>query len=72
VRFGKEAPFHADLRGYVYRLRLDSAGSLLVMQGEKVRELCWPQEDVVVGLCRQIYEFGGSVWLDPAQRVIHP
>lgn len=52
-------------------LELDSAGSCLVMRGDVARGLVWPAEDVVVGICRQIRERGGSVWLDARQRVIH-
>jgi hypothetical protein len=69
-RFTSYPPYHADLNGEV--LQVDSAGSVLVMRGELARGLCWPQEDVVVGVCRQIYERGGAVYVDPALKVIHP
>lgn len=52
-------------------MQLDSAGSCIVMRSDLARQLTWPPEDVCVGLCRQIYELGGSVWLDPKASVIH-
>lgn len=52
-------------------MQLDSAGSCIAMRGDLARQLHWPDEDVVVGVCRQIYELGGSVWLDPALKIIH-
>jgi len=51
---------------------IDSAGSLLVMNAELARHLTWPEEDIVVGICNQIYRYGGSVHLDPACTVTHP
>lgn len=69
-RFTNYPPYHADLNGEV--LQVDSAGSVLVMRGNVARGLCWPEEDVVVGVCRQIYERGGAVYVDPALKVIHP
>lgn len=52
--------------------QIDSAGSCIVMRGEVARGLCWPPEDVVVGVCRQIRERGDSIWLDAQQTVVHP
>lgn len=52
-------------------IRVDSAGSCLAIRGEIARQLYWPAEDVVVGVCRQIREQYGSVWLDPAAEVYH-
>jgi hypothetical protein len=51
---------------------LDSAGSVLAMHGDLARGLHWPEQDVVVGLCRGIYAAGGSVWLDRELTVWHP
>lgn len=50
---------------------IDSAGSCIAMRGDLARQLTWPAEDVCVGVCRQIYEHGGSVWLDPTQEILH-
>lgn len=58
-------------RAYGEPVQLDSAGSCMAIRGDLARQLCWPAEDVLVGLCRLIYERGGSVWLDPKASVIH-
>lgn len=50
---------------------LDSAGSCIVMRGDVARGLVWPAEDVAVGICRQIRERGGDVWLDGQLGVVH-
>lgn len=72
VRFTNDAPFHRDIRPDGDLLELDSAGSVLLMAGELARKLHFPEEDVVVGLCRQICDGGGGVWLDSRERVYHP
>lgn len=74
VRFTKEPPYHADLATVApgELLQVDSAGSALAMRGELARRVRFPQEDVIVGLCRGLYESGGSVWLDPGLCVRHP
>lgn len=52
-------------------LQVDSMGSVLAMSGDLARQLHWPDEDVVIGVCRQIYEAGGAIYLDPTLKVIH-
>lgn len=69
-RFTNEAPYHPDLNGAV--LQVDSAGSVLAMRAELARRVNVPEADVVVGLCRQLYEQGGAVFVDPALSVVHP
>lgn len=51
-------------------LQVSSAGSCMVIRGELARKVHWPA-DVFVGLSRDIYGYGGSVWLDPKVSVIH-
>lgn len=51
--------------------QLDSAGSCVAMRGEYARQVEWRADDLIMGICHQIYDLGGSVWLDPTQRVIH-
>lgn len=70
VRFTNHAPYHADLNGEV--LQVDSAGSVLVMRAELARKARFPEEDVIVGFCREIYEQGGEVYVDPTLKAIHP
>lgn len=71
VQIGTMPPYFVDLMPDTHLLELDSAGSCLVMRGDVARGLTWPPEDVIVGICRQIRERGGSVWLDAQQKVIH-
>lgn len=72
VQISVVPPYFADLIGNDDLLGLDSAGSCLVMRGNVARGLCWPPEDVVRGVCRQIRERGDSIWLDAKETVIHP
>jgi hypothetical protein len=69
-RFTNEPPYHPSLNGSV--MRLDSAGSCLVMQGSIARQITVPEEDVIVGTCKQIYSLGYAVHCDPQLRVEHP
>lgn len=50
--------------------RVDSMGSCMAIRGDLARQLVW-DEDVFVGICRQIYQLGGSVWIDPKTSVFH-
>lgn len=73
VQFTNQPPYHADLRDAAGEmLQLDSAGSCLVMRGELARQITCPQDDVVVGMCRQINELGESIWLHRLATVFHP
>lgn len=68
--FTKPRPYHPDIGAGL--LELDSAGSCLVMNAAIARQLTWPQEDVIVGICNQIKALGGSIWLAPQFTVYHP
>ena len=70
VRFGNLPPYHADLNGEI--MQVDSAGSCLVMRGAIARQVRSTHEEVIYGLCRQIYERGGTIWLDPEITIYHP
>lgn len=70
VRFTNEPPYHPDLDGQM--LQLDSAGGCLAIRGEPARGLVWPEEDVVLGFCRNLVARGGSIFLDPTLSVFHP
>lgn len=69
--FTKSPPYYRNPPQAGGIMRLDSAGSCLAMRGGLARKLLWDDE-VIVGLCRQIHGQGESVWLDPALEVIHP
>lgn len=70
VRFTKSPPYYPNINGQLFQV--DSAGSVLIMDGDLARQARFEEEDVIVGLCKQIYERGGSVWVDPALKVVHP
>lgn len=70
ARFTNEPPYHPDLNGAM--LQLDSAGACLAMRGELARGLAWPEEDVIVGFCRNLRARGGAIFLDPHLEVYHP
>lgn len=70
VRFTNGRPYHADLNGDM--LQVDSAGACLAMRGELARGLAWPEEDVILGFCRNLYACGGAIYLDPRLTVYHP
>ena len=80
VNFTKCAPYHADIasagsadeRRQASLLQLDSAGSCLAMNASLARKLMWSEENVIVGICEQINQLGGGVFLDPALTVAHP
>jgi len=68
--FTKHYPYHTDLHDDL--LQMDSVGSCVAMLGDIAKRVRFPEEDVFVGLCRQINALGESVWLDPALTVWHP
>lgn len=70
VQFTKNYPYHTDLRGEL--LQMDSVGSCVAMVGDVAKRVRFPEQDVFVGLCRQINALGESIWLDPALTVWHP
>jgi hypothetical protein len=71
VRFTNRPPYHADVPGATM-LQLDSAGACMAMRGDLARAVRFPETDVIVGMCRQIYERGDSVFMDCRLRVYHP
>lgn len=49
---------------------VDSAGSCMAIRGDLARGLKW-DERVFIGICKQIYDSGESVWVDPAVAIYH-
>lgn len=52
-------------------IQVEAGGSCLAMRGDLARLVTWPPEDVIVGICRQLYEQGASIWLHPGLEVTH-
>lgn len=70
VHFEHRYPYH---KGFDPKkpFKVDSMGSCIAMRADIAREVNFPDEDVFVGLCAQIYANGDSLWLDPAVSVTH-
>lgn len=51
---------------------VDSVGSCFVLDYALAKQLTWPEEDVVVGLCRQVRELGANILVDSKLEVYHP
>jgi hypothetical protein len=69
--FTKQPPYHPDINGAEV-LQLDSAGSCLALGAGLARHVSFTEEEVFVGLCKQINQTGGGVYLDPALSIQHP
>jgi hypothetical protein len=42
------------------------------MRADAIKGVTVPEEDVLVGVCRQIKAKGGRIFLDTKQRIYHP
>lgn len=77
INFKNEKPYHPNLiqpevssRRYYL---MDSVGSVVFMKYSLAKQLTWPEEDVIVGLCRQITQKSSSyISLDSFAKVYHP
>lgn len=65
-------PYHPNFLASERYMKMDSVGSVVIMQGELGRILRWPEEDVVVGLCRSATELGATILMDKETKVYHP
>lgn len=52
-------------------VQVDSIGSCWAMTAALARSVSFSEKDVVVGLCRDVYEKGGSVWVNTELKVTH-
>lgn len=71
VRFGNKPPYHE-----CYRtdgpFRLDSVGSVVLIDAKYIRQGARMNGNGLVGLCDSIRALGGEVWCDPAVPVVQP
>lgn len=72
VRFTKAWPYHEWLDRCCDLVQVDSAGSVLFVRAELARKARYSDGEEIVGFCRDIYRYGGSIWLDPTLSVAHP
>jgi hypothetical protein len=70
--FAKQPPHHASLMRGDHMVEMDSVGSCVVMRADAIKGVTVPEEDVLVGVCRQIKAKGGRIFLDTKQRIYHP
>lgn len=71
-QFRQHYPYHPSMRG-TKMIKLDSAGSCIVMRGEVARECRFtPPEMGIVGFGKDINDHGYQLWLDPTLQVYHP
>lgn len=71
-RFTKTPPYHWRLENFCNDLTLlDSAGSVLFMNADLARKARFTDGEAIVGLCKDIYNHGGSIWLDSQATVKH-
>jgi hypothetical protein len=72
VRFTKAPPYHTALdRCHDGPIKIDSAGSVLFVRGDLARLARLSDGEAIVGFCKDIYQLGGSIWLDSALSVAH-
>lgn len=71
-RFKNKPPYHLGLLEQDGLVEVDSAGSVLLMKSETARQVGFTEEEVVMGMCQQIREQFGKIWLDTRLTVYHP
>jgi hypothetical protein len=71
VRFIKTPPYHEWLDGCCELVQLDSAGSVLFVRADLARKARLHDGNAIVGFSQDIYNHGGSVWLDTTLSVSH-
>lgn len=72
VNFRNEKPYHKILLERWSYLEMSSVGSFILMDSEIAKQLCFPEEDVVVGFCKQARLLGARIFLDKLTKVYHP
>lgn len=69
-RFGNHPPYHEVYRPEPFRL--DTVGSVVLIDAEYVRRGARMSGGGLVGLCDSIRSLGGEVWCDPRVPVVQP
>jgi hypothetical protein len=69
MKFTPLPPYHPDLGKGL--LQLESAGGCLAIRGNLARKVRFGDADAIVGLCGDIYQHGGTVWVDAGLSVRH-
>jgi hypothetical protein len=69
-RFGNHPPHHDCYRPEPFRL--DSVGSVVLVEAAYIRRGARMRGNGLVGLCDMVREMGGEVWCDPRVPVVQP
>lgn len=72
INFKYDRPYHPSIRPGQRYYDMNSIGSVFFTDAGFARQLSFPEEDVVVGFCRQARELGGTILLDSYTEVYHP
>lgn len=71
VRFGNKPPYHECYRADA-PFRLDSVGSVVLIDASYIRQGARMNGGGLVGLCESIRSLGGEVWCAPSVPVVQP
>jgi hypothetical protein len=69
-RFGNHPPYHDCYRPEPFRL--DSVGSVVLVDADYIRRGARMRGNGLVGLCESVREMNGEVWCDPRVPVVQP
>ena len=69
-RFSPFKPYHPDVNGEP--VAIDSAGSCLVMRAEVARRCRIVEDMCLVGFCKDVWDKGFTLHVDPRERIYHP
>lgn len=72
LNFTHQPPYHQGLQMNGRWCNMDSVGSLFFLDTGMARSIRWPEQDVVVGFCRQFKQYGGKIFVDKQAKVYHP
>lgn len=68
--FTHRQPYHKKLLDNDF-VKVDSAGSCLVMRSHIARQVHFTAKEVIVGMCKQLNELSYSIYLDTTLKVYH-
>lgn len=70
--FRNNAPYHPVLKSDIRFIEMESVGSVVLLDYDLIKDLRFPEENVVVGFCQQAKEHQARIFLDTQARVFHP
>lgn len=70
--FRNSPPYHKALDQLGTYLEMNTVGSFVLMDAGIARKVNFPEQDLVVGLCKQARLLGARIFLDKLTKVYHP